>query len=130
MKILALSALLLIGKGIPLFGQSYIIKVSQLDSLLWMAQKSKTCDSALNFALETIKAKDALVEGQGKLIDLRGKEVATLKELDANWELRLDNTNKAFLIQKSELKQKVRRKNKVILAESGLIGLLLLILLL
>lgn len=95
-----------------------------------MAQKSKTCDSALNFALETLKAKDALVEGQGKLIELRGKEVAALKELDANWELRLDNTNKAFLIQKSELRKKVKKRNRIIFAESGLIGLLVLILLL
>lgn len=98
--------------------------------MVFEVRKGRECSATLTASLERITALENLTHSQAGLIELRAKEVAALKDLDYNWSLRLDNTNKAFLIEKSELKQKVRRKNKVILAESGLIGLLVLILLL
>lgn len=114
------------GSAIQSYAQLYTLKVSQFDSLIWMAHKSKACDTALNFALQTIEAKNSLIHGQGKIIELRGSQIATLQELDGNWSSRMQNAQDLYFLDKSILKAKIKRKNKTILGLSGISLILLL----
>ena len=109
---------------------SFTLPTSVLDSMVWEVRKGRQCDTALNFALQTIEQKNALIAGQGKLIDLRAKEVATLQELDRNSGLQRDNLEKTFNLDKSILKTKIKKKNRTILGLSGLSAVLLAILIL
>lgn len=86
-----------------------------------MAQKSKACDTALNFALQTIQQKDALIAGQGKLIDLRGKEVANLTELDRNSQLQRENLVNTFNLEKSKLKAQKQKWRRVAFGQAVVI---------
>lgn len=118
------------GSAIQSYAQLYTLKVSQFDSLIWMAQKGQFCDTAYTTALERITALQNLTHSQGQLIELRGREVATLKELDGNWSLRLQNQTDLYFIEKSALKAKVKKQRKTIFGLSGVSLILLAILVL
>jgi hypothetical protein len=95
-----------------------------------MAQKSKACDTALNFALQTIEAKNSLIDGQSKLIALRGIEIENYRLLDANWSARLTNQNELFQIQREKDRYKIKKQRKTIFGLSGGIVILVAILVL
>lgn len=105
--------------------QTYTLPTVLVDSMIWEVQKGRACDTALNFALQSIEAKNVLIDGQGKLIELRGRQIATLTELDQTWQMRMDNQADLFFIEKSKLKQQKRKWLKIALSEAGLIALLL-----
>lgn len=130
MKVSFFVLLAVIGSVIQSYAQSYTLKVSQFDSLIWLAKKGKFCDTLSKTHLNRITALENLTLTQGALIELRGREVAKLKELDSNWSDRLTNQNDLFQIEKSTLKTRIRKRNKIIVAETTVIGVLLLILLL
>lgn len=92
--------------------------------MIWEVQKGRACDTALNFALQSIEAKNVLIDGQRKLIDLRGKQIENYALLDANWSARLQNSNDLFQIEKSNLKQKIKRRNKFIAGQGLVIAIL------
>lgn len=98
--------------------------------MIFEVKKGRTCADALNSALETLKEKDSVIHGQGKLIELRGKEMASLKELDRNSGLQRDNLVKTHEVDKSLLKTKVRKRGRIIAGQSGLIAILFLVLIL
>lgn len=122
--------LVLTGSVTASFGQSYTIKVSQLDSLLWMAQKYRAADSALNSATASIQALRDANSHKDEVITLRGVEVENLRALIDNLRAQNLNQQELYILYKYDLKQKIRKRNKIIAGETGIIALLLLILLL
>jgi hypothetical protein len=119
---------------IPLAGRgqskTFTLPIAIVDSLIFETRKGRACDTALNFALQTIQAKNSLIDGQGKIIELRAKEIGLLKELDANWSARLTNQAELSSIERQKLRNKVRKLGRIIFGESVGIGVLLALLLL
>lgn len=97
--------------------------------MIFEVRKGRECSATLTASLERITALQILNHSQGQLIELRGREVANLKELDHNWSLRMDNQADLFFIEKSKLKEQKRKWLKIALSEAGLIAVLLVLLL-
>lgn len=93
--------------------------------MIWEVQKGRACDTALNFALQTIESKNVLIDGQGKIIELRDQQIENYALLDANWSARLQNQTELFQIERSNLKQKIRKRNKILVGQGLVIAILL-----
>ena len=98
--------------------------------MIYEVRKGRACDTALNFALQTIEAKNNLIDGQSKIIELRAKEIANYRLLDANWSQRLTNQAELSSIERQKLRNKVRKRGKIIFGQSVGIGVLIALLLL
>jgi len=98
--------------------------------LIYEVRKGRACDTALNFALQTIEAKNSLIDGQGKIIELMGQEIENYRLLDANWSARLTNQAELSSIERQKLRHKVRKRGKIIFGQSVGIGVLIALLLL
>lgn len=130
MRTFALFVILATISGTALCQQFYRIEVGKLDTLFFLATKGKKCDS-LQISLQgVLKAQEAQIEGQGKIIELSGRQIENYRILDANSQAQLQNTNDLFLIEKSELKQKVKKQRRTIFGLSGVSLILLAILVL
>lgn len=114
---------------IPLHGRgqsaTFTLPTYVLDSMIWEVQKGRACDTALNFALQTIESKNVLIDGQGKIIELRDQQIENYALLDANWSARLQNQTELFQIERSNLKQKIRKRNKILVGQGLVIAILL-----
>lgn len=108
----------------------YRIEVGKLDTLFFYALKGKSCDSLKISLQDALTAKDAQLQAQGKIIELRGLQIENYALLDANWSARLTNQAEAFQIEKAEQKQKVKKQRKQIFGLSGVSLILLAILVL
>lgn len=98
--------------------------------MIFEVRKGRECSATLAASLERITALQILSTEQAGLIELRGREVQALKELDGNWSLRLQNQTDLFLIEKSKLKTQKRKWLRIAISEAGLIAVLLAVLLL
>lgn len=56
-------------------------------------------------------------------------QVANVKALEASWSDRMDNANKLFAIERSSLKTKIKKKNKIIVGSFGVIAVLVAVIL-
>jgi len=64
----------------------------------------------------------------GKIIEIRGQRIENYRLLDENWSDRLTNQVELSTIEKSKLKEKAKKRGRIILLESGLlVGLLTLL---
>lgn len=95
-----------------------------------MAEKYLAADSALNAATASIFALRATITQKDVVINLRGHEIATLNILVDNLRNQDLTKQELFTLEKIALKQKIKRKNRIILGEGGVIAILLLALLL
>lgn len=119
---------------IPLAGRgqskTFTLRTDILDSMIFELRKGRACDTALNFALQTIESKNNLIHGQDKIIELRGQEIENYRLLDANWSARLTNQAELESLERSKLKTKLRKQRKIIFGEAvGIIALLAVIVL-
>lgn len=114
---------------IPSLSQSYTIKVSKLDSLIFYAKKGKFCDSLSETHLKAITALQISDSQKGKVIELQSSLIENYRILDANWSESLQNQADLFLIEKSKLRSQKRKWLRISIAEAGLIAVLLIALL-
>lgn len=56
-------------------------------------------------------------------------QVANVKALEASWPDRMDNQAKTFQLDKAALRQKVKKRNKVIIGMAGTIAVLVAVIL-
>jgi len=113
------------------FSQNYYrIRTGAFDSLAYLAQKGKFCDTALNSQLERITALQNLARTSERLSAENAGQVANLKAQLVNLQAQNQNANDLFLIEKSELKQKVKKQRRTIFGLSGVSLILLAILVL
>lgn len=118
---------------IPLAGQAqsktFTLPTVIVDSMIFEVRKGRECDTALNFALQTIEAKNSLIHGQGKIIELRGKQIENYALLDANWSERMSNLTETHSLDKAKLKAEKKKLRKIIFGESLAIIVLVVLLL-
>lgn len=93
--------------------------------MIFEVRKGRQCDTAMNFALQSIESKNVLIDGQGKIIELRGQQIENYALLDQNWSLRLTNQSDLFMIEKSNLKKKIKKHRKIIVGQGLVIAILL-----
>lgn len=110
--------------------QTYSIKVSQLDSLLWMAQKYRSADSALDRATASIQALRQAISEKSDVATIQGEQLKNYQVLVENLKATISNDRELAMIDQAELKQKVRKRGWIIFGETSLIALLVAILLL
>ncbi len=121
--------LVLIGSAIPSFGQSYTIKVSQLDSLLWMAAKYRAADSALNSATASIQALRQAISEKTEVVTIQGEQLKNYLILIDGLKATITNDRELAMIERAELRQKVKKRNKLIIGMAGTIAVLVAVIL-
>jgi len=109
--------------------QYYRIEVGKLDTLFFYAQKGKICDTTIKTQLEAITALQISDREKGELIVLKDARLKNYAILDENWSLRLQNQGDLFQIEKSTLRQKVKKRNKLIIGMAGTIAVLVAVIL-
>lgn len=118
------------GSVIPLFGQSYSIKISDLDSLLWMAQKYRAADSALNSATASIQALRQAISEKTEVVTIQGEQLKNYLILIDALKATITNDRELAMIERAELRQKVKKQRRTIFGLSGVSLILLAILVL
>ena len=121
--------LVLIGSAIPLFGQSYTIKVSQLDSLLWMAAKYRAADSALNSATASIQALRQAISEKTEVVTIQGEQLKNYLILIDALKVTITNDRKLAMIEKMELKGTIKKLRKGLAGTIAVIGILVAVIL-
>lgn len=96
--------------------------------MIFEVRKGRECSVALTASLERITALENLNHSQGQLIEIRGQEIARLKELDGIFTLRLSNQSELFQIEKSKLRAKIKKRNRIIFGQAAAIVVLVLLL--
>jgi hypothetical protein len=105
------------------------VKAYKLGYLIRDAQLFRLCDSTAFQLTKSLKDKTNLVAGLDKEISSLKKENVKLQKADSVSAVRYDNAQELYQINKQELKTKLKRRNKVILGEAGIIVVLLFLLL-
>jgi hypothetical protein len=116
--------------GIAYSQQYYRIRTGAFDSLAYLAQKGKICDTALNSHLKAITALQNLNRASERLSQENAAQVATLKAQIGNLKDQNQNQQDLYTIEKSKLKQQKRKWIKIAISEAGLIALLVAVILL
>lgn len=113
------------------FSQSYYrIRTGAFDSLAYLAQKGKFCDTALNSQLERITALQNLNRISQLLNTENATQIGTLKQQVVNLGNQNQNAQDLYFLDKSAMKQKIKKKNRQIFGLSGISLILLAILVL
>lgn len=116
--------------GQPSASKLYCLPEAQFDTIAYYAIKYHSCDTTLRTHLQAITALQISDHEKGRLIDLQSSQLENYRLLDANWSARLTNQNELFQIQREKDRQKIKKRNRIIVGEGlGILLLLALILL-
>lgn len=110
--------------------KTFPVPVGVLDTMIFEIERGRACDSLQKAQLRLILATQEELSSQGKVIVLQTEQVANLKALSGAKDKQLQNANDLFLIEKSELKQKVKKQRRAIFGLSGITLILVAILVL
>ncbi len=105
--------------------KTFPVPVGVLDTMIFEIERGRACDSLQKAQLQLITASQVELLAQGRVIVLQTEQVANLKALSGAKDKQLQNANDLFLIEKSELKQKVKNQRRTIFGLSG--GILVLV---
>lgn len=95
-----------------------------------MAQKYRAADSALNSATASIQALRDAISKKSEVVSLQGEQLLNYRILVDNLKATITNDRELAMIDRADLKRKVKNKNRTILGLSGLSAVLLAIILL
>jgi len=108
----------------------YRIRTGAFDSLAFLAQKGKICDSLSETHLKAITALQISDQQKGQVIALQSSQLENYRILDANWSASMQNQADLFLIDKAQMRTKLKKRSLIIVGQSGIIVVLLAIVLL
>ena len=98
--------------------------------MIFEVSKGRECASALTASLQAITALQISECEKVRLIELQASQLENYRLLDANWSARLTNQAELSSIERQKLRNKVRKRGRIIFGESVGIGVFLALLLL
>jgi hypothetical protein len=121
-------ALILISSGIA-SGQNYTLPAWVYDSMAFEVRKGRSCE-VLKDSLEirVLSLSEINLQKDTRITGLVA-QVANVKALEASWPDRMDNQAKTFQLDKAALRQKVKKRNRVIIGMAGTIAVLVAVIL-
>jgi len=115
--------------GTVVFGQYYSIRRSQLDSLIWIGQKYIGIDSAYDAYLAAIEALQASISEKTEVVTIQGEQLKNYLILIDALKATITNDRELAMIERAELRQKVKKRNRVIIGMAGTIAVLVAVIL-
>lgn len=122
--------------GIPCYGLSsesdttYLIKTRDFDQLIFLARKGKILDSVTNASLAALQALRATISENARTISLQGSQIKDYEILVGSLKATITKDRELSMIERQKLRNKVRKRGRIIAGESVGIGVLVLLLLL
>lgn len=104
--------------------KTFPVPVGILDTMLFEIERGRSCDSlqkALNFE---ILALNAVSLSKDKAITLQKGQIQTYAVLEGNLRDQMQNQVDLFQIERSNLKQKIRKRNKILVGQGLVIAIL------
>ncbi len=109
--------------------QNYTLPAWVYDSMTFEVARGRECSAlvdGLNFEILALKA---VTLSQGKAITLQKEQIQSYAILEGNLKAQNQNQSELFFIEKSTLRQKVKKRNKLIIGMAGTIAVLVAVIL-
>jgi archaellum biogenesis ATPase FlaH len=106
------------------------VYAEDVDSLLFLAEKYLYADSALNRAVASIRDLQQALTKKSDLVLLQGEQLKNYLKLIDTLKATITNDRERGILERLELKSKLKNRGRIIFGESALITILLAIILL
>lgn len=110
--------------------ETYTMSVKDFDRMIYLAQKGRFADSVVTASVEALEVRRQEIGTKDKVITIQASEIATLQELIKNLEASGAVEKELFFIDKAKMKIKIRKLRRIVVAESGVIVILVCVILL
>lgn len=108
--------------------QNYTLPSVLFDSLVFEVRKGRSCDSLNTLNERLIKSQGIQLVNYKELVKTSDGKIAALEALIFNYKESKELLTQQFALDKSKLEKKIKKRNKLIIGEGGIILLLLIVL--
>ena len=109
--------------------QNFTLPSVVVDSMIFEVRKGRACDSLQKAQLRLILATQEQLSSRDKVIALQDRQIENYGLIQETWEKRFTNAQELYTIEKSSLRQKVKKRNKLIVGQSLVIAILVAVIL-